>query len=409
MSPASVAVVGAGPAGLMAAEVLAAAGAEVTVFELHRSPGRKLLLAGRSGLNLTHAEAFDELVGRYRTLPPALRAALECFPPTAVREWADGLGQDTFVGSSGRVFPAAHRAAPLLRAWLGRLGELGVELRPRHRWTGWDGDELRFTASAGGVAESSTAEVRVAADATVIAVGGASWPSVGSAGEWTEGVRADGIAVAPLRPSNCGLKVAWSAVFLDRFEGTPVKNVSASGAGLAVRGELVVTRSGLEGGPVYALSGPLGEAAVFPAVVHLDLSPDLDEAALVARLERRRPKASQSTWLRDAGLAPVVVGLLREATGNRLPDDPLAMARLLRAAPIAVEALSPLDRAISTAGGVRFDQLDDGLMLRARPGVFIAGEMLDWDAPTGGYLLQACFATGRLAGLRAAAHLGLAG
>lgn len=399
--PASVAVVGAGPAGLMAAEVLAAAGAEVTVFEMHRSPGRKLLLAGRSGLNLTHAEPFDDLVGRYGRMTPALRAALEGFPPTALREWADGLGQDTFVGSSGRVFPAAHRAAPLLRAWLARLDDLGVELRTRHRWVGWHGDELRFVTPDG--------EAAVATDAVVLALGGASWPRVSSAGEWADVLGDEGIEVAPLRAANCGLLVDWSPVFVDRFEGAPVKNVVVEWGGRLHRGELVVTRAGLEGGPVYALSSAVGRAGRFPTSLTLDLAPDLDRSALAARLSARPARASQAKWLRGAGIEPVAVGLLREATRNQLPDDPGALADLLLATRLPVTGLAPLDRAISTAGGVTFAAVDDQLMSRLRPGVYFAGEMLDWDAPTGGYLLQACFSTGRLAGLRAADHLGLSG
>ena len=310
--PPSVAVVGAGPAGLMAAEALAAAGAAVTVYEMHRSPGRKLLLAGRSGLNLTHSEPLDGFLGRYDPAPPALTAAIEAFPPDRVRAWAAGLGEPTFVGSSGRVFPDAHRAAPLLRAWLARLAELGVELRTSHRWLGWDGERLRFSSGDGG-------EVLVDVDAAVIALGGASWPRVGSDGGWAATLTADGTDVALLRPSNCGLVVDWSDVFRERFEGRPVKNVVASWRGRSVRGELVITRAGLEGGPAYTLSGGLGRVDRFPTPLTLDLAPDLDAEALAGKLSRRRKKESQSTWLRGAGLEPVAVGLLRESTGNRIP------------------------------------------------------------------------------------------
>ena len=394
-----VAVVGAGPAGLMAAEVLATAGASVTVHELHRSPGRKLLLAGRSGLNLTHAEPFDRFLGRYDPSAPALVAAVEAFPPDRLRAWAEGLGQATFVGSSGRVFPEALRAAPLLRAWLARLADLGVELRTGHRWLGWEGDRLRFSTAGG--------EVLVDAEATVIAVGGASWPRVGSDGGWTATFAADDVEVAPLRPSNCGVLVPWSEEFRSRFEGQPVKNVEVAWDGRAIRGELVVTSTGFEGSPVYALSGRLGRDAAFPTPLVLDLAPDLSVDALTARLARRRPKASQSTWLRGAGLDPIVVALLRESTGNRIPDDPGSAAALVKATPIVLTGVASIERAISTAGGVSFDALDGGLMLHRRPGTFVAGEMLDWDAPTGGYLLQACFATGHRAGRRAAAFVGL--
>jgi uncharacterized flavoprotein (TIGR03862 family) len=385
----------------MAAEVLATAGASVTVHELHRSPGRKFLLAGRSGLNLTHSEPLGRFLERYDPRSPALAAAIDDFPPDRVRAWAAGLGQPTFVGSSGRVFPESHRAAPLLRAWLARLADLGVELRTSHRFLGWEGDRLRFATADG--------EVLVDADAAVIALGGASWPRVGSDGGWVATLVSDGTDVAPLRPSNCGVVVEWSEVFRERFEGHPVKNVVVSWGERSVRGELVVTRAGLEGGPVYALSGPVGRENRFPTFLVLDLAPDLDTPALAERLSRRRAKESQSTWLRGAGLEPVVVGLLREATGNRIPDDPAELAVLVKAAPVEVRRLASIDRAISSAGGVVFDALDDDLMLRSRPGVFLAGEMLDWDAPTGGYLLQACFATGHRAGAAAAAFVGLGG
>ncbi|MEZ5246178.1 MAG: TIGR03862 family flavoprotein [Acidimicrobiales bacterium] len=397
--PPTVAVVGAGPAGLMAAEVLASAGAAVTVYEMHRSPGRKLLLAGRSGLNLTHREPLHGFLGRYEPATAALTAAIEAFPPEQVRAWAEGLGQPTFVGSSGRVFPEAHRAAPLLRAWLDRLAGLGVELATSHRWVGWEGDRLRFSTPDG--------ERVVDVDASVIALGGASWPRVGSDGGWVATFTADGTEVEPLRPSNCGVVVDWSDVFRERFEGHPIKNVVVRWGERSVRGELVVTRDGLEGGPVYALSGTLGRTNRFPTSLVLDLAPDLDAASLVDRCSRRRPKESQSTWLRGVGLEPVVAGLLREATGNRIPDDPAELATLVKAAPVEVRRLASIDRAISTAGGVAFAALDVDLMMRSRPGVFLAGEMLDWDAPTGGYLLQACFSTGHRAGRAAASFVGL--
>jgi len=394
------AVVGGGPAGLMAAEVLARAGAAVTLYEMHRSPGRKLLLAGRSGLNLTHTEPFDDLVARYEPRPSALVAALNEFSPKELRAWVEALGQPTFVGSSGRLFPQAHRAAPLLRAWLGRLELLGVRLRTQCRWDGWDDTgRLRFATPSG--------DEVVEPGAAVIAVGGASWPRVGSDGGWTAALSEDGIEIEALRPSNCGLKVDWSQVFLDRFEGTPVKNVVVSNGNRSRRGELVITREGLEGGPVYALAGALGAGDSFPAAISMNLAPDLSAAALAERLASRRPKESQSTWLRGAGVASVAIGLLRETTGNQLSDDPATVAETLHDARFSIVGLSSLDRAISTAGGVRFEALDDWLMLGSRPGTFLAGEMLDWDAPTGGYLLQACFSTGVRAGRGAANYLGL--
>jgi len=392
------AVVGGGPAGLMAAEVLAEAGVDVTVFELHRSPGRKLLLAGRSGLNITHTEPFADLRDRYRPLAPALAAALDGFPPAALQQWVEDLGQPTFVGSSGRLFPEAQRAAPLLRAWLARLDGLGVEMRTGHEFTGWSDDgAVQFRTTDG--------DVEFPADAMVLALGGASWPRVGSPAGWVEPLEAQGVGIAPLRAANCGVHVDWSPVFRDRFEGSPIKNVVVSFDSRSVRGELMITGRGLEGTPVYSLASSIGADNRFPTTIELDLAPDLDGAGLAARLARRRPKESQSTWLRRVGLAPIAIGLLREATGNRLPDDPAEMASLIATAPVVVTALAPLDRAISTAGGVEFAGLDERLMIRSQPGVFLAGEMLDWDAPTGGYLLQACFSTGRFAGESAVGFL----
>lgn len=361
-----VAVVGGGPAGLIAAETLATAGVRVVVFEQMASVGRKFLLAGRGGLNLTHSEDFATFVTRYRGDAPQLHAALEAFGPADLRAWADGLGAETFVGSSGRVFPAAFRAAPLLRAWLGRLRELGVEIRTRTTWT----------------------DSMFAADATVLALGGASWPRTGSNGAWTATIDA-----TPLRPSNVGFVCAWSEEFASRFGGEPLKDVALSFGGETSRGDAMVTTHGIEGGAIYALSSPLRDAidAHGSAEPRIDLRPDQSVDALRKRLARRRPKESVATWLKGAGLSPIEISLLREATGNAIPADPAA---LIKAVPVTLVAAQPIDRAISTAGGVRFADLDDNFMLRSRPGTFLAGEMLDWDAPTGGYLLQACFATG---------------
>ncbi len=386
---------------MMAAEVLASAGVRVTIYELHRSLGRKLLLAGRSGLNLTHSEPLDRFLGHYDPRPTALENALREFDPTRLRAWAEELGEATFVGSSGRVFPESFRAAPLLRAWLRRLASLGVEFRPGHRWTGWTTDgHLRF--AVGGE------EVTVTADAVVIACGGASWPRVGSDGGWAVAFAERDIEVRPLQASNAGLLVTWTDVFRDRFEGEPVKNVVVEAGGTRSRGEFVITRAGLEGGPIYAASAAIRRelSTQDGAQLLVDLVPDLSIDRLHERLGKRRPKDSQSTWLRRAGIAPVAIGLLREATANRLPDDPAQMATLLRAVPMEVVGLMPIDRAISTAGGVTFEMIDDGFMLRDVPGTFVAGEMLDWDAPTGGYLLQACFATGAAAGQGAVRWLG---
>jgi uncharacterized flavoprotein (TIGR03862 family) len=357
----------------MAAEVLATAGVRTTVVEHMPSVGRKLLLAGRSGLNLTHAG--EDLPDRY---DPPIRAAVEAFPPDALRAWCEGLGQPTFVGTSGRVFPEAMRATPLLRAWLARLDELGVERRTRTRWTG-----------------------ATDADVTVLALGGASWPRVGADGGWVGVVRSWGVRVGPLRPANCGFDVAWTPVFAERFAGTPIKGAVLRFAGHEVRGDPVVTRTGIEGGPVYALSAPLRDAGP-GAVLTVDLVPDRTVDELAERLAAR-PKDSTAQRLRRAGVAPVAAGLLREATGNRLPED---LAPLIKAVPVRVEGPRPLDKAISTAGGIALDELDDGFMLTKRPGTFACGEMLDWEAPTGGYLLQATFSTAVAAARGALRRLG---
>jgi uncharacterized flavoprotein (TIGR03862 family) len=388
----TVAVVGGGPAGLIAAETLATAGARVVVFEQMASVGRKFLLAGRGGLNLTHSEDLETLLLRYRGDAPQLAGAVRAFGPTELRAWAAGLGEPTFVGTSGRVFPSSLRAAPLLRAWLARLADLGVDIRTRHTWSDWP----LIVADRAGVV------TRFEADATVLALGGASWPRTGSDGKWVSRLDA-----APLRPSNMGFTVAWSAEFVSRFAGSPVKDVALVFGDERSRGDIVVTTSGVEGGAVYALSSPVYDALAAIDVVELivDLRPDESVADLAQRLARRRPKDSVSGWLRRAGLAPVAVSLLREVTSNAIPADPQALAALMKALPLALRGAQPIARAISTAGGVRFGDLDDALMLRDRPGVFAAGEMLDWDAPTGGYLLQACFSTGVAAARGALAWL----
>jgi uncharacterized flavoprotein (TIGR03862 family) len=392
-----VAVIGAGPAGLMAAEVLSAAGVHVTVYDRMPSAGRKFLMAGRGGLNLTHSEDLPAFLGRYGAAAASLRAAIEAFPPSAVRAWCEGLGQDTFVGSSGRVFPKSLKASPLLRAWLRRLAAAGVGFAFRHRWIGWDtSGRLQFDAPDG--------HVGIDADAIVLALGGASWPRLGSDGGWIDALTRSGVAVAPLRPANCGFIANWSDVFRDRFEGQPLKRIELSFRGQRVRGEAVITRNGLEGGAVYALSAALREAiaASGEAVLHIALRPDLSAAELQQRLAAPRGKQSLSTFLRKAvNLSPPAIGLLNEAAASaslRLASmDAAALAALTNAVSVRLAGTAPLDRAISTAGGISFAELDEHFMLHRRPGTFAAGEMLDWEAPTGGYLLQASFATGAAA------------
>jgi uncharacterized flavoprotein (TIGR03862 family) len=386
-----VAVIGGGPAGLMAAFVLARQGVRVTIFDAMPSVGRKFLLAGRGGLNLTHSEPLPDFVARYGARAGWFERHLNRFSPTDLRAWATDLGVETFVGSSGRVFPVSFKASPLLRAWLRRLGELGVTLRTRHRWVGFtDTGAPLFECPDGG-------PTAVPADAVILALGGASWPRLGSDGNWVAILAAAGVRIAPLRPSNCGFDVPWSALFLERFEGQPLKNLALRFGDRTVRGELIVTRTGIEGGGVYALSPPLRDAVEREghAVLHLDLWPQLSAEQIAARLAKPRGSQSLSNWLRKTlGLTGPVAALLREFGGGDLLTGPARIADRLKNFPLPVTGIRPIERAISTAGGIDLDDLDEGLMLRRLPGVFAAGEMLDWEAPTGGYLLQGCFSTG---------------
>jgi uncharacterized flavoprotein (TIGR03862 family) len=398
ISKASVAIIGAGPAGLMAAETLAQSGIGVAVFDAMPSVGRKFLMAGRGGLNLTHSEPLDALLTRYREATPKLASAIESFPPERLRAWCEALGQPTFVGSSGRIFPKALKASPLLRAWLRRLDAMGVSFSMRHRWIGWD-DSGRLSL------QTPDGQRVIAADATVLALGGASWPRLGSDGSWTETLRARGASISPLKPSNCGFTVNWSDIFRERFEGEPLKGITLAFGGRNVRGEAVITRAGIEGGAVYALSAELREAILTSgqATLQVALRPDIATGDLVKRLSASRGKQSFSNWLRKAAqMSPVAIGLLQEvAHASPVSLASLSaerLAELINTLPLQLSGIAPIARAISSAGGISFDELDTGFMLRRLPGVFAAGEMLDWEAPTGGYLLQACFATGFAAG-----------
>lgn len=389
MSRPKVVIVGAGPAGLIAAEVLARGGAQVVVHERMPSPARRLLMAGRGGLNLTHSEALADMLGRYGDRSSRLAPLLEAFPPQALRDWVEGLGQETFVGSSGRIFPKALKASPLVRAWLVRLAALGVEIHLRSTWAGWDakGRPLFQQEDGGRVAQP--------ADALLLALGGGSWPRLGADGGWTAILSAAGVPPARLQPANCGFVADFRPGFADRFAGTPLKAAALRHDDRSVRGEILLTGRGLEGGAVYALSAPIREtlAATGEAWAFIDLRPDRLAADLAARLARQDRKASLSNRLRKAlSLSPAAIALLREA--GPVPMEPLALAERVKSVPVRLIATAGLDRAISTAGGVRFEDLDSGLQLRSRPGTWIAGEMLDWEAPTGGYLLQAVFATG---------------
>lgn len=388
-----IAVIGGGPAGLAAAETLSAAGIGIHVFDAMPSLGRKFLMAGRGGLNLTHSEPLDVFLRRYGAQQAELGRMIEQCTPQALRDWTAGLGVETFVGTSGRVFPREMKAAPLLRAWLHRLRECGVSMHVRHRWLGWNDDgALRFLTSAG--------ELSHRADAVVLALGGGSWARLGSDGAWLATLASRGIALAPLKPANCGFECTWSDFFRDKFAGEPLKNVVAHVGDLERRGEFVISAQGVEGSLIYALSAPLREAIEGngTATLVIDLLPDKDAKRVLADVSHPRGSRSLASHLQSRlGITGVKAALLREVLSKDEMHDANTLAATLKAFPLHLTATRPIDEAISTAGGVRFDALNEHLMLKQLPGVFCAGEMLDWEAPTGGYLLTGCIASGHAA------------
>lgn len=398
-----IAIIGAGPAGLIAAERLAGEGFAVDVYERMPSVARKFLMAGRGGLNLTHSEDLNAFLDRFGAARDWLEPAIRAFPPSDLIAWCEGLGQAVFTGSSGRVFPKAMKASPLLRAWLARLDALGVTIHVRHAWRGIDeAGRVLITGPEG-------EELPIEADAVILALGGASWPRLGSTGEWTGWLAARGVAITPFTPANAGFNVGWSALFRERFAGEPLKAASFSHGGQAVRGEAMITAYGLEGGAIYALGAGLRTAIERDgqAVLTLDLAPDIALNALANRLAAAKPGQSLSNTLRkQARLSPLPAALLREA--GEPPRAPQHLAARIKAAPITLTAMQGLDRAISSAGGIARASVDEGFMLKALPGVFVAGEMLDWEATTGGYLLQASFASGAAAARGAADWLNVA-
>ena len=390
-------VIGAGPAGLVAAETLAKAGSSVVVADGSPQPARKFMFAGRGGLNLTHSEPLETFLKRYGSARARLEPAIRAFPPDELRDWAASLDEPTFIGASGRIFPKSFKSTPLLRGWLRRLAGLGVQFRLHHRWLGFDRDGARFSAPEG--------ETAMAADAIVLALGGASWPRLGGDGAWVSILQSLGVSVAPLRPANVGFRVNWSDHFRARFAGEPLKAMGWSFAGHFSRAEAVVTRDGLEGGAIYALGAALRPAIERDgaATLNIDLKPDWGQEKLHDAL-RRPPGASLSTFLRKAArLSPIAIGLLREA--GAIPENVDALAARIKNCPAKLTGVGSLARAISSAGGVLWDELDEHFMLRRRPGLFVAGEMIDWEAPTGGYLLQASFSSGVAAARGALAYV----
>lgn len=387
-----IAIIGGGPAGLMAADIISAAGRRATVYEQMPTVGRKFLMAGKSGLNLTHAEPMADFIARFGTAAERLRPALEAFDNDAIRDWAGQLDIETFTGSSGRVFPRAMKSSPLLRSWLVRLQAQGVTVRTRHRWMGFEGTSMVFETPEGRTTRT--------ASAWVLALGGASWPRLGSDAAWVPWLASRGVEVEGLRPANCGFDVAWSCHFSERFAGTPVKSVMATSGFGSSPGEFVISRHGIEGSLIYAHSAALRDALeTGPAALVLDLAPGRSAERLCTDLARQPAKASFASRMRKgAGLDGVKAALVRELVGETVRADASELARAIKALPVPIVRPRPIAEAISVAGGVRWAEIDDSFMLIKRPGVFVAGEMLDWEAPTGGYLLTACLATGRAAG-----------
>jgi uncharacterized flavoprotein (TIGR03862 family) len=388
-----VAIVGGGPAGLFAAERLAGAGQAVIVFDRMPSVGRKFLLAGRGGLNLTHSEAPTAFSSRYGARERVIAPLLERFSPADMRKWAEQLGQETFVGSSGRVFPASFKSSPLLRAWLRRLEELGVRIMPRHRWTGFDAEGRPVFEGP------DNAAIHVAARATLLALGGASWPRLGSDGSWVAIIESLGLAVAPLKPANCGIETDWTPMMVERGAGQPLKRIAVSGGGKSARGEAMITAEGLEGGAVYAILDGLREEIDRSGhcVITLDLKPDRNLEGLQHDIARTPSEQSTANRLRKGAKLDSAALLLLNEVVRPLPRDAGKLAALIKAVPVVARGVRPIERAISSAGGIAFESLTGELMAMSRPGLFIAGEMLDWEAPTGGYLLQACFSSAAVA------------
>lgn len=397
-----VAIIGGGPAGLMAAETAVFAGLSVDVYERMGSVGRKFLIAGKGGLNLTHSEPLTSFTARFGSREGEIARWLECMDADILREWAKGLGVETFVGSSGRVFPSDLKAAPLLHGWVRRLRANGVRFHVHHHWQGWnDAGALRFSTDSG--------DQEVQANATVLALGGGSWSILGSDGAWQDVLKPLGIELAPLQPSNCGFDLDWSLFLRERHAGAPIKPVAIhwrapDGSEISRQGEFVITRTGVEGSLIYALSSVLRDAIAMngSTTIHLDLAPDRDVDRLIRDLSRPRGSHSMAKHLhRNAGIEGAKTALLHEVLERKVFDDAARLAHAIKSLPLRLLRTRPIDEAISTAGGVRLEALDDQLMVRALPGTFCAGEMLDWEAPTGGYLLTASFASGRMAGLGA--------